>query len=132
MIKILNTLSGQKEEFVPLKGKNVNMFVCGPTVYDYMHIGNARTFVFFDVLAKYLRFRGHDVNYIQNVTDIDDKIIARAAERGISPRDLAKEFEAAFLEDLKSLGITAVSSFPPATDHIPEVIAQAQTFLDKS
>ena len=80
MIKISNTISGKKEEFAPMEGKKVRMFVCGPTVYDYAHIGNARTFVFFDVVVKYLRYRGYDVDYIQNITDIDNKIINRAKQ----------------------------------------------------
>ena len=83
-IKITNTLTGKKEEFAPMKDKKINMFVCGPTVYDHIHIGNARTFVFFDVVAKYLRQEGYEVDYIQNITDIDDKIIAKAKQENKS------------------------------------------------
>jgi len=130
MIKIFNTLTKQKEAFELREGKKVQMFVCGPTVYDYIHIGNARTFVIFDVVAKYLRYRGYDVDYIQNITDIDNKIIDRAQKEGIDPLEYAKKYSDIFKEDMKSLGITA-PEYKNATDHIPEVIKQVQTLLDK-
>ncbi|MBI2674632.1 MAG: cysteine--tRNA ligase [Candidatus Yanofskybacteria bacterium] len=130
MIKIQNTLSGQKEEFAPRKEGRVNMFVCGPTVYDYIHIGNARTFVFFDVVAKYLRYRGYDVNYIQNITDIDNKIIERAQKAGVDPLEYAKKYSDIFREDMKALDVTS-PEYKNATDHIPEVIKQVQTLLNK-
>jgi cysteinyl-tRNA synthetase len=129
-MKILNTLSGQKEEFVPLKNKKVNMFVCGPTVYDYIHIGNARTFVFFDVVAKYLKYKGYDLNYIQNITDIDNKIIERAEKEKSDPLEYAKKYTEIFKEDMKALGVTS-PEYKNATDHIPEVIKQVQALLDK-
>lgn len=131
MIKILNTLSGQKEEFVPLKGKNVNMFVCGPTVYDYTHIGNARAFVFFDVVSKYLRHKGYDVDYIQNITDIDDKIIQRANENGRGSLEWAREYEDKFLKDMEKLGVTGVSRYARATEHIEQMVKQVKTLIDK-
>ena len=108
----------------------IKMFVCGPTVYDYIHIGNARTFVIFDVVAKYLRYRGFDVNYIQNITDIDNKIIERAQKEGVAPLGYAKKYTEIFKEDMKALGITS-PEYKNATDHIPEVIKQVQTLLDK-
>ena len=111
-------------------GKKVQMFVCGPTVYDYIHIGNARTFVFFDVVAKYLRYRGYDVNYIQNITDIDNKIIERAQKEGLDPLEYAKKYNDIFKEDMKTLGVTS-PEYKNATDHIPEVIKQIQTLLGK-
>ncbi len=129
-MKILNTLTGQKEEFSPIKGKKVNMFVCGPTVYDYIHIGNARTFVFFDVVAKYLRYKGYDVNYIQNITDIDNKIIERAQKENADPLEYARKYTEIFKQDMKALGVTS-PEYKNATDHIPEVIKQVQTLLDK-
>ncbi|MEK7138668.1 MAG: cysteine--tRNA ligase [Patescibacteria group bacterium] len=131
MIKITNTISGKKEELIPRHNKTIQMFVCGPTVYDYIHIGNARTFVFFDVVAKYLRYRGYDVDYIQNITDIEDKIMQRAKEAGRDPLDWAKEYENKFLEDMKNLGVTAVSRYARATDHIEQVIKQVKTLKEK-
>lgn len=107
------------------------MFVCGPTVYDYIHIGNARTFVFFDVVAKYLRFRGFDAQYIQNITDIDDKIILRAQKENQDPLTIAGKFTEAFLKDMESLGVTAVSQYAAATEHIDQVIKQIKTLIDK-
>ncbi|OGN09294.1 MAG: cysteine--tRNA ligase [Candidatus Yanofskybacteria bacterium RIFCSPHIGHO2_02_FULL_41_11] len=130
MIKLTNTLTGQKEEFVPAQDKKVQMFVCGPTVYNYIHIGNARTFVFFDVVAKYLRHKGYDVNYIQNITDIDNKIIERAQKEGADPLEYAKKYTEIFKQDMKALGVTS-PEYKNATDHIPEVIKQVQTLLDK-
>jgi len=129
-MQIYNTLTRKKEEFKPLEGNKVKMFVCGPTVYDYIHIGNARTFVFFDVVAKYLRFKGFDVEFIQNITDIDDRIIRRAQESGKEPQELAKEYKKYFLEDSEKLGISSVSKFARATEHIPEVIKQVKTLID--
>ena len=137
MIKITNTISGKKEEFVPRHPstgsgqEKIQMFVCGPTVYDYIHIGNARTFVFFDVVAKYLRYKGYEVEYIQNITDIDDKIIQRAKENNRKPLEWAKEYEEKFLEDMKILGITAVSRYARATDHIEQVVKQVKTLIEK-
>lgn len=107
------------------------MFVCGPTVYDFVHIGNARTFVFFDVVAKYLRHRGYDIDYIQNITDIDDKIIQRAKENNREPLEWAKEYEEKFLKDMKDLGVDSVSRYARATDHIEQVIKQVKILVDK-
>lgn len=130
-MKITNTLTKQKEELVPRYGKKIKMFVCGPTVYDYIHIGNARTFVFFDVVAKYLRHRGYEVDYIQNITDIDDKIIQRAQENNRDPLEWAKEYEEKFLQDMKDLGITSVNRYARATDHIKQVVKQVKTLINK-
>ena len=91
-MKILNTLSGQKEEFEPIQDKKVGMFVCGPTVYDWSHIGHARTYVIFDIISKYLRSKGHKVKFIMNITDIDDKIIERARNEGKSWKEIADFF----------------------------------------
>lgn len=133
-MKIYNTLTKAKEEFVPREGKKVKMFVCGPTVYDYIHIGNARTFVIFDAFAKYLRYRGYKLRYIQNITDIDDKIIKRAEEEGVPALELAKKYEKIFLEDMKALGVTAVTEYDKyarATEHIKEVVAQVLKLKEK-
>src|SRR3989339_577070 len=108
-LKIYNTLSQQKDEFKPVKGKQINLFVCGPTVYDYSHIGHARNYVIFDSFVKYLKHQGFKVFYLQNITNIDDKIIARARERGVLPNDLALAFEKEYLKDMKALGVNSVS-----------------------
>src|SRR5437016_4325721 len=101
MLRVYNTLSGEKEGFPePKEQKKIRLFVCGPTVYDYLHIGNARTYIFFDFFAKYLRSQGYDVKYVQNITDIDDKIIKRAAEENKNPEELAQFFSNAYFEDM--------------------------------
>jgi cysteinyl-tRNA synthetase len=130
-LKLYNSLTRTEEEFVPRDGKKVQMFVCGPTVYDRIHIGNARTFTIFDVIAKWLVHSGYDVTYIQNITDIDDKIILRAGQKNEDPLKYAHEFDDAFRADMKALGNTAVTQYARATDHIPEIIRQVQTLLDK-
>ncbi|MEX1063833.1 MAG: cysteine--tRNA ligase [Candidatus Paceibacterota bacterium] len=129
-MKVYNTLTRQKEEFKP-EGSKIRMFVCGPTVYDFAHIGHARTYVAFDVIVKYLRHKGYQVKYLQNITDIDDKIIERAKERGVEPSDLAKKFEKSYYEDMKSLGIDSVDKYARATDYISQIVKQIQTLVEK-
>ena len=90
-MKVYNTLTNKKEEFVPLEEGKVKMYVCGPTVYNYIHIGNARPFIMFDTLRRYLEYQGYDVTYVQNFTDVDDKIIKRSHEEGISPEEVAEK-----------------------------------------
>jgi cysteinyl-tRNA synthetase len=131
MLKIYNTLSRKKEDFRPRDDKKVNLFVCGPTVYDYSHIGHARTYVAFDVVAKYLKYNGFKVTYLQNITDIDDKIIQRAGERGVKPAELAKKFEEAYLKDMKALQVDSVSRYARATEHIKEIISQVERLMDQ-
>lgn len=132
MLHIYNSLSGEKELLPdPAEQKKIRLFVCGPTVYDYLHIGNARTYIFFDFVAKYLRSRGYDVNYLQNITDIDDKIIKRAAEEHKKPEAVAEFFTAAYFEDMKALGVTAVTEYAPATKFITQIVAQVERLIDK-
>lgn len=131
-MQIYNTLTRKKEEFLPADPQKVKMFVCGPTVYDFIHVGNARTYTIFDMVAKYLRCKGYEVEYIQNITDIDDKIISRASELGIDPADHAKDYTDAFLEDIKKLGVNSVSHYEPATKNIDQVVKQVKTLIDKS
>ncbi len=131
MIKLFNTLSRKKEVFKPIKGKKVNFFVCGPTVSLFSHIGHARTYVIFDVIIKYLREAGYKVFYLQNITDIDDKIIDRAKENKISPVKWAKRFEKEYLKDMRSLKINSVSKYARATDHIKEIISQVERLIKK-
>ena len=130
-LKIYNTLSNKKETFKPRKGKKVNLFVCGITVYDYSHIGHARNYIVFDSFVKYLRSIGYDVFYLQNVTDLDDKIIARAREKGVLPKDLALAFEKECLQSMKMLGINSVSKYARSTSYIKEIISQVERLQKK-
>ena len=130
-IKIYNTLTGKKDLIKPIKGKKINLFVCGPTVYDYSHIGHARTYVIFDAFVKYLRAQGFDVFYLQNITDTDDKIIGRAREKGVSPKDLAVAFEKEYLKDMKDLGVNSVSKYARSKSYIKEIISQIQRLQAK-
>ncbi len=131
MLKIYNTLSRKKEKFQPRKGKKVNFFVCGPTVYDYSHLGHARTYIVFDAIVKYLREKGYDVFYLQNITDIDDKIIKRAREKKVSVQRIARDFEKEYLKDMKTLKIDSVTRYARATNHIKEIISQVERLLKK-
>lgn len=131
MLKFYNTLSRKKENFRPKRAKKINMFVCGPTVYDFSHIGHARTYIVFDVITKYLREKKFDVFYLQNITDIDDKIIKRAKEKKISLQKLARDFEKEYLKDMKSLKIDSVTKYARATKHIKEIISQVKRLLKK-
>ena len=131
MLKIYNTLSGEKEAVHLNSGKTVQLFVCGPTVYDYAHLGHARTYIAFDVIAKYLKEKWFDVFYLQNITNIDDKIIQRAKEKNTSPEKLANTFEKEYLKDMKSLRVDSVKKYARATDHIKEIINQIKTLKDK-
>ncbi len=130
-LQLYNTLTRKKEVFKPIKRKDINIFVCGPTVYDLMHIGNAKTFTQFDFIVKYMRQRAFKVFYLMNITDIDDKIINCAKEQKITPKDLAKKFELAFYEDMQSLHNTAVTQFARALDHIPEIVSQVKRLIEK-
>ncbi len=130
-MKIYNTLTKRIEEFKPLSDKKINLFVCGPTVYDFFHIGNAKTYTQFDFIARYLRFRGYEVFYLQNITDIDDKIISRAKERGTTWDKLAGQYEQYYFEDMKALHNKAVTKHAKATDYIPQIVAQVKILLGK-
>ena len=130
-LKIYNTLTGKKDLFKPIKGKKVNIFVCGITVYDYPHIGHARTYIIFDSFVKYLRHLKYNVFYLQNITDLDDKIIARAREKGVSPKNLAEAFEKECLQSMKLLGVNSVSKYARATSYIKEIISQVERLQKK-
>ena len=130
-VKLYNTLTRKKEVFKPIKGEDINMFVCGPTVYDYIHIGNAKTFTQFDFIVRYLRQRGYKVFYLMNITDIDDRIIKRSQEQDKTPQELAKKFELAFYQDMQSLHNTAVTKFARAFDYIPEIVSQVKRLIEK-
>jgi len=130
-IKIYNTLSGKKDTVKPMVGKKIHLFVCGPTVYDFSHIGHARTYIAFDCFAKYLKHLGYDVFYLQNITDVDDKIIQRAREKGVGAKDLAEAFFKEHLKDMKDLGIVTVKKYAKATDYIKEIISQVLRLQEK-
>ena len=130
-LKVFNTLTKRKEEFVPVEKGKVSMYVCGPTVYDYIHIGNARSFVAFDVIRRYLEYKGYKVTYISNLTDVDDKTIRRAKETRISLQQLGEKYSDAYFNDLTKLGIKKPNINPRATQHIEEIINLIQTLIDK-
>lgn len=127
---IFNTLTGKKERFKPLQEGKINFFVCGPTVYDYPHLGHAKTYTQFDFIVRYLRSLGYDVFYLQNITDIDDKIIQRARERGVEWDQLAREFEAIYIEDMSALGNNSVTRYARASEFIEEIVSQVERLLD--
>jgi cysteinyl-tRNA synthetase len=121
-IRLYNTLSRQKEEFIPREAGKVSFYICGPTVYNHIHIGNARTFLSFDVIRRYLEYAGYEVTFVQNITDVDDKIINRAREEGRSAAEVALEYETSFIDAMRALGIAAPSVQPRATEEIPAMI----------
>ncbi|HLC74796.1 MAG TPA: cysteine--tRNA ligase [Candidatus Nanoarchaeia archaeon] len=131
MIKLFNTLTHKIQAFKPIVPKKINLYVCGPTTYDYSHIGHAKSYIQFDVIVKYLRWRGFDVRYVQNITDIDDKIINRANEEKRKWDELALFFEKTYLEDMRQLNVTSVSKQVRATEHIPEMIEQIKGMVKK-
>ncbi len=127
---IYNSMSRKKEEFRPIHEGKAGIYACGPTVYDYFHIGNARPFITFDVLRRQLEREGYDVTFVQNFTDIDDKMIRRANEEGITVPELAERFIAAYWEDAKALGIRPATVHPRATEHIPEIISLISRLIE--
>ena len=130
-MQFYNTLTRQKEEFAPIEKSQVNLFVCGPTVYDFPHLGHGKTYTQFDVLAKALRYIGYNVFYLQNITDIDDKILNRAKDLGVSWKELAEKYEKIYREDMQALGIDSVNKYARATLFIPKIIKQVDTLLEK-
>lgn len=131
MIKIYNTLTRKKEEFKPITPGQVKIYVCGPTVYNYIHIGNARSFIAFDTIRRYFEYRGYAVDFVTNFTDVDDKIIRAAKEAAITPEALADRFIEAYFEDTKALNIEPATLNPRVMDHIPDIIEFIQALIDK-
>jgi cysteinyl-tRNA synthetase len=121
-LRFFNTLSRRLEEFVPLEEGRVSLYTCGPTIYDYAHIGNYRTFLFEDVLRRVLELFGYEVTQVQNLTDVDDRTIQRANESGASLREFTEQFATAFFEDLATLGVEPAEHYPRATDYVPEMV----------
>lgn len=130
-MKIFNTLTRKKEEFVPIKEGEYKIYVCGPTVYNYVHIGNARPAVIFDTLRRYLEYKGNNVNYVSNITDIDDKIIKKANEDGTTFEAVARKYENEYYTDLKGLNVKPATARPRVSDTIPEIIDITQTLIAK-
>ncbi|HHJ7301136.1 TPA: cysteine--tRNA ligase [Streptococcus pyogenes] len=131
MIKIYDTMTRSLRKFVPLTENTVNMYVCGPTVYNYIHIGNARSAVAFDTIRRYFEYTGYQVNYISNFTDVDDKIIKAATQAGVSPKELSDRFIAAFIEDTKALGVKPATQNPRVMDYIAEIISFVESLIEK-
>jgi len=129
-MKIYNTLTAQKEEFSP-SGNEVKMYVCGVTPYDHSHIGHAMSYIIFDVVRRYLKYRGYRVKYVQNITDIDDKIIARANKMGTSASDLAEKYTQSFFEDMEALNIMPADVYPRATKEIPKILEIISGLIEK-
>lgn len=130
-MKIYNTLTKKKEEFRPLNGNKVTIYACGPTVYDYFHVGNARVFITFDVVRNYLKYKGYDVKFVQNFTDIDDKMIKRANEEGITVKELGDRFIEEYFKDADALNIKRADVHPRATEHIDDIIEFIKVLIEK-
>ncbi len=130
-LKIYSTLSRKKEIFNPIKKDQVNLFVCGPTVYDYAHLGHAKTYTQFDRIVKYLRYKGYKVFYLQNITDIDDKIIKKANEEKTDWKKIVKKYKEGYFQDMENLGINSINKYANATDFMPEIISQVKRLIEK-
>jgi cysteinyl-tRNA synthetase len=130
MLKLYNTLTKKVEEFLPINPPNVGMYICGPTVYDYFHIGNARTFIMADMIRRYLEYKGYIVKYAMNLTDIDDKIIKKSIEEKIPASEIAKKYSETFFEDIEKLRIKPATLYPRATENIDEIIEMIKKLID--
>ncbi|MFP4698122.1 MAG: cysteine--tRNA ligase [Eubacteriales bacterium] len=128
---VFNTLTKKKEEFIPLEEGKVKMYVCGPTVYNYIHIGNARPYIVFDTVRRYMEYKGYDVNYVQNFTDVDDKIINKAIEENISSEEVAKKFIEETLKDADGLNVKRATKHPKATEEIQSMIKMIEKLIEK-
>ena len=131
MLKIYNTLTKQKEEFKPINPPNVNMYVCGPTVYDYFHIGNARTFINSDIIRRYLEYSGYNIKFVMNLTDVDDKIIKKSNEEKIGTEKVTEKYIKAFFEDIENLNIKKADIYPKATAHMKDIIEMIKKLEQK-
>ena len=130
-MKIFNSMSRQKEEFVPIQPGTVSIYACGPTVYNFIHVGNARPIILFDVLRRYFEYRGYDVTFVQNFTDVDDKIIKRANEEGITSQEVAEKYIQEYFTDAQGLGVRPATIHPKATENMQQIIDMVQTLIDK-
>ena len=130
-MQIYNTMTRRKEELVPLKPGEISIYVCGPTVYSFIHIGNARPLIVFDTLRRYLEYRGYKVKFVQNFTDVDDKVIRRANEDGCSIRDVAEKYIAEYYKDAEALNVKKATVAPRATEHMDEIISLIKGLIEK-
>lgn len=130
-MKVFNTLTRKKEEFVPIEEGKVRMYVCGPTVYNYIHIGNARPMITFDTVRRYFEYKGYEVNYVSNFTDVDDKIIKKALEEGVSPQAISERYIQSVKDDMKALNIKPATKNPKATEEIDGMIDMIKTLIEK-
>lgn len=130
-LRVFNTQTRKLEPFRPQNDRKVAMYVCGPTVYNYIHIGNARVFVFFDVVRRYLQYKGYDVTYVQNFTDVDDRLIESAKQEDTTVQALAEHYIQAYFEDMDALGVQRADIHPKATEHIPEMLEAIRVLVDK-
>lgn len=130
-MKIYNTLTRSKEEFIPADSSEIKIYVCGPTVYNYFHIGNARPFVVFDTLRKYLQYRGEKVRFVQNFTDVDDKIINKAKEEGVSASEISEKYIGEYYKDAEALNVAKADFHPKVTENIDEIIKFVKDLIDK-
>jgi cysteinyl-tRNA synthetase len=129
-LRIFNTLTKQEEDFKPIEDKKVKMYVCGVTVYDDIHMGHARSIIVFDMITRYLRYRGYDVTHLTNFTDVDDKIINRAAEMGMEPLALSRMYIEKYFQDVDALGVKRANGYPKASENIPQIITMIQRIMD--
>ena len=130
-MKIFNSLSMQKEEFLPIEDGKVRMYACGPTVYNFIHVGNARPIIMFDVLRRYMEYRGYKVTFVQNFTDVDDKIIKRANEEGSTSKDISEKYIEEYFTDVRALGVREATIHPKATENIEQIIGMVQKLIQK-
>ena len=130
-MRLYNAMTQQKEEFIPIEPGKVRMYCCGPTVYNFIHVGNARPTIMFDVVRRYFEYKGFEVNFVQNFTDVDDKIIKRANEEGITSDEVAEKYIKEYFTDAQALGVRPATVHPKATENIPQIIEIVQTLIDK-
>ncbi len=130
-MRIFNSMTRKKDEFHPIHQGEVRIYACGPTVYNYIHIGNARPLIVFDTLRRYLEYRGYRVTFVQNFTDIDDKMIRAANEQGITVKELGEHFIAEYFKDAQALGVRPASIHPRATEHIDDIIELISSLIQK-
>ena len=131
MLKLYNTLTKKVEEFIPIDPNEVKIYMCGPTVYDYFHIGNARSFVMADMVRRYLEYKGYKVKFVMNLTDVDDKIIKKANEEKRKPSEVTNDYINAFFDDITKLKIKKANVYPKATEHMGEIIDLIKQLEDK-
>ena len=130
-MKIYNTLTRKKEEFKPIKEGEVSIYVCGPTVYNFFHIGNARPFVVFDTLRKYMEYRGNKVKFVQNFTDVDDKIINKAREEGSTAPEVSEKYIEEYYKDAAALNVRKADVHPKVSEHIQDIVKFVETLVEK-